>query len=80
MLAGTCVYCVYVTAFLIAALVPDETKWPVAIIGAAIGGVGGGFLWTAQGKYFVSVAEGKSKQLATSEQATLFTQFTRVGM
>ena len=55
-LAGLVTYCIYVTAFLIASLVPDETKWPVTILGAAIGGIGGGMLWTAQGKYFVSVS------------------------
>lgn len=81
LLAGLSIYCVYVTAFLIAAVVPDETKWPVAITGAAIGGVGGGFLWTAQGKYFVSVSEayaisaGIEKSSATSYLAGIFSFF-----
>ena len=33
------------------------TPLPVAITGALIGGVGGGFLWTAQGAYFGKTAE-----------------------
>ncbi|GMI24648.1 hypothetical protein TrCOL_g10366, partial [Triparma columacea] len=54
---GLVIYCVYVSCFLLASLVPDTAKWPVAIIGALIGGVGGGFLWTAQGAYFGKTAE-----------------------
>ncbi|GMH75989.1 hypothetical protein TrVE_jg12144 [Triparma verrucosa] len=55
-LAGVSIYCVYVCCFLVASLVSDANKWPVALIGAAIGGVGGGFLWTAQGAYFGKTA------------------------
>lgn len=54
--AGVSIYCVYVCCFLLASLVSDEAKWPVALIGAAIGGIGGGFLWTAQGAYFGKTA------------------------
>jgi len=54
---GLVIYCVYVACFLVASLVPDTAKWPVAITGALIGGVGGGFLWTAQGAYFGKTAE-----------------------
>jgi len=80
-LAGMAVYCVYVAAFLAAALVPEETKWPVAITGAAIGGVGGGFLWTAQGSYFVSsaseyaAAAGVPSPAATSYLGGIFAFF-----
>lgn len=51
LVAGLAVYCVYVASFLLASTVP-ALRWPAGIGGAAIGGVGGGFLWTAQGAYF----------------------------
>jgi MFS family permease len=55
-LCGMAIYVTYVTAFLIASVVEGNLRWYVAISGALVGGVGGGFLWTAQGKYFVSVS------------------------
>ena len=61
--AGVAIYCVYVSCFLVTSLVSDEAKWPVAIAGAAIGGIGGGFLWTAQGAYFGRTAEAYAKAL-----------------
>ena len=71
----------YVCCFLVASLVPDTAKWPVALIGAAVGGVGGGFLWTAQGAYFGKTAEayatatGTEKQAATGYLAGIFSFF-----
>jgi len=65
---GLVIYCVYVACFLIASLVPDTAKWPVAITGALIGGVGGGFLWTAQGAYFGKTAEAYAKAAGIPKQ------------
>ena len=72
LLYGLIIYCVYVACFLVAAVIPDSHdawKWPVALLGAAIGGVGGGFLWTAQGAYFGKTAEAYAiaKNIPTSE-------------
>jgi len=56
LILGMTLYCAYVGCFMVATLnVSIET--PAAIIGAFIGGVGGGFLWTAQGAYFTKTAE-----------------------
>lgn len=57
LVAGLAVYCFYVASYLLASAVP-ELKWPAGLGGAAIGGVGGGFLWTAQGAYFSLSAAG----------------------
>lgn len=55
-MAGMMLYCAYVACFLVATeFVNVETE--AALLGAAIGGVGGGFLWTAQGAYFGQAAE-----------------------
>lgn len=53
--------CLYVGCFLVASKF-QEHKRLAAYIGAAIGGVGGGFLWTAQGAYFTQVAEIHAQQ------------------
>lgn len=46
------IYCVYIGCFLIATLVPDF-QYISAISGAAIGGIGAGFMWTAQVRTFL---------------------------
>lgn len=58
--SGLFLYCFYVVSFLIAAKVPS-IKWYAALIGSSIGGVGAGWLWTAQGVYFSMTAEYFSK-------------------
>jgi len=50
------VYVAYVGSFIIAAKVPS-LKWPAATIGGSLGGIGAGFLWSAQGPYFAKNAE-----------------------
>jgi MFS family permease len=51
-------YCTYVGCFWAATRQDDlETQRLVAYTGAMIGGVGAGFLWTAQGAYFAMAAE-----------------------
>jgi MFS family permease len=52
---GMALYCAYVACFLIATVWHDMEQI-VALTGAAIGGVGAGFLWTAQGSYFSQAA------------------------
>ena len=54
--AGMLLYCVYVGCFLLATMAP-AVETSAALLGAAIGGVGAGFLWTAQGSYFGRAAE-----------------------
>ena len=53
---GTAGYCVYVAGFLFAVLVP-RLAWPVFLVSASVGGVAGGLLWTAQGRYFARNAK-----------------------
>ena len=55
---GMALYCVYVGCFWIATRYEDlEKQRFVAYTGAAIGGIGAGFLWTSQGAYFAQAAE-----------------------
>jgi len=55
---GMGLYCAYVACFWVAtALEDDRDKRLAAWTGAAVGGVGAGFLWTAQGAYFSQAAE-----------------------
>lgn len=56
LVCGTCLYCAYVGCFLFATL-NEQVKAAAAIIGALIGGIGGGFIWTAQGSYFAISSE-----------------------
>mmetsp|Transcript_20713 Transcript_20713/g.26735 ORF Transcript_20713/g.26735 Transcript_20713/m.26735 type:complete len:489 (-) Transcript_20713:26-1492(-) len=56
LVAGMALYCVYVAAFLAATLLPDQQRL-LAYSGAGVGGIGAGFLWTAQGAYFTMAAE-----------------------
>jgi hypothetical protein len=51
LLLGVGGYCVYVGGFLIAIMLP-VIAWPAFMIACAVGGIAGGFLWTAQGRYF----------------------------
>lgn len=52
---GMGLYCVYVGCFLVATMFPAIEK-VAAITGAGIGGIGAGFLWTAQGSYFATAS------------------------
>lgn len=56
LITGMSFYCVYVACFWLAVTWHDYER-PAALTGAAIGGVGAGFLWTAQGAYFARAAE-----------------------
>jgi len=60
---GLCLYCLYVASFLVAStMAPSDCKQTdpsenavmrtLVIVAMMISGVGGGLLWTAQGKYF----------------------------
>ena len=70
LVAGMSLYCVYVAAFLVATINPANQQL-FAYIGAAIGGIGAGFLWTAQGAYFAVAAGEHSRALRQSlEQST----------
>lgn len=55
---GMTLYCVYVGCFWVATRYDDmEEQRFAAYTGAAIGGIGAGFLWTSQGAYFGQAAE-----------------------
>jgi MFS family permease len=76
LLLGMALYCVYVACFWVATLFHDdlEAQRVTAYCGAAIGGVGAGFLWTAQGAYFGQTAEdhaGRLQQPLTTSTAAL---------
>jgi MFS family permease len=62
LVTGMSFYCVYVACFWLA-VTWQAVEGPAALIGAAIGGVGAGFLWTAQGVYFSRAAEEHAIQL-----------------
>jgi len=50
---GMLCYCVYVGCFFVATRIGEKVgTQTVAYLGAAIGGIGAGFLWTAQGTFF----------------------------
>ena len=66
-LCGMSLYCAYVGCFWLATRVDDlEKKRVVAYIGAAVGGIGAGFLWTSQGAYFSKAAEDHAGHLLQS--------------
>lgn len=55
---GMSLYCAYVGCFWVATLFQRlEYQRLAAYVGAAIGGIGAGFLWTAQGSYFGQASE-----------------------
>ncbi|KAL7558228.1 hypothetical protein ACA910_016108 [Epithemia clementina (nom. ined.)] len=69
LVAGMALYCVYVAAFLVATLNPEKEKL-FAYLGAAIGGIGAGFLWTAQGAYFALAAQEHARALGQPREAS----------
>jgi len=64
---GMGLYCVYVGCFWLATLATSQVMVKMfAWGGAAVGGVGAGFLWTAQGAYYAACAEEHARQLNQS--------------
>lgn len=57
MLIGMSIYCIYVGCFSLATTSVPSIRNVSAILGALVGGIGGGFLWTAQGSYFARTSE-----------------------
>ena len=74
-------YCFYTASFLVATVVPESAELAVVIIGSTIGGIGAGFLWTAQGLFYGRTAElyaeasGTTKEDANSKLAGIFAFF-----
>jgi len=67
LLYGMGLYCIYVSCFWFAILAKTESAVRAfAWGGAAIGGIGAGFLWTAQGSYFGQAAEEHAEHLNQS--------------
>lgn len=58
LLIGLGGYCLYVAGFLLALMTSNvEWRWIFFIIACVCGGSSGGFLWTAQGRYFARNAK-----------------------
>jgi len=53
---GMTIYCIYTASYVVATAIPS-IKEVAVITGGLIGGIGGGFLWTAQGSYFAQASE-----------------------
>lgn len=67
LILGMWVNCVYVGYFIAAASNPEIAGHSVgAMVAAAIGGFGGGFVWTAQGSYFGRASEEYARESLTS--------------
>lgn len=70
---GMALYCAYVGTFWWATSQPNAAYW-VAPLGAFIGGIGAGLLWTAQGTFFARAAEEHARsrsQHSTKSTASL---------
>ncbi len=62
-------YCLYVGCFYVATILGDEhpdQQAGAAYLGAAVGGIGAGVLWTGQGTYFGLASQEYSSQLQIS--------------
>lgn len=59
LILGMGIYCIYVGCFVLASLLRTHPMIAeaVALVGAAVGGLAGGILWTAQGSFFARSAE-----------------------
>jgi MFS family permease len=57
LVTGMALYCLYVACFWFSTISPPQDNPTAVLLGAAIGGIGGGFLWTAQGTYFSHAAQ-----------------------
>lgn len=74
---GMWLYCSYVGCFVIATMFPSVKTFSV-ILGATIGGISGGFLWTAQGSYLArasneyAMSKGRSIEDATALFSGIF--------
>lgn len=63
LILGMTSYCFYVGCFYVATILGDQhpdQQAGAAYLGAAIGGIGAGFLWTAQGTYFGQASQNYS--------------------
>ena len=79
---GMTLYCAYVACFWVATTIMEEEGQRIAAwTGAGIGGIGAGFLWTAQGAYFAQSAQahaqyqGQEVSVSTSYLAGIFAFF-----
>jgi len=70
---GASMYCIYVGSFFVSIAIPEEMvveRSIVLVVGSVIGGVAAGYLWTAQGKYFVANAKAYSQATGTESKRT----------
>eukprot|EP00494_Astrolonche_serrata_P024677 UN24937 len=52
LVSGVFLYSFYIVCFLVAAMVEGDARYAAALIGAGVGGIAAGNIWTAQGSYF----------------------------
>lgn len=64
MITGMLLFCIYVACFWVATAFP-EIQDASALTGAAIGGLGAGLLWNAQGTYLAQAAKRHSEESRT---------------
>ena len=72
LVVGLFQYCLYLLMYLLATFIHDHQIGNMLVItGAAVGGIASGYLWTAQGAYFMQCSvqyaaySGKSQEYAT---------------
>jgi Major Facilitator Superfamily/Ion channel regulatory protein UNC-93 len=69
LVCGMALYCAYVSAFWVATIWRDW-QTVAAAMGGVLGGVGAGFLWTAQGAYFAQSAASASTAATATTRTT----------
>jgi MFS family permease len=74
MMLGMVLYAGYVTLFWLALLLGTFVN-EFAVLGAFLGGIGGGFVWTAQGSYFGRAAEDYAQCCGNNKPAHEATSF-----
>ena len=72
-IAGMLIYCIYVLSYVVATAAASGDFFMVrnisVITGGFIGGIGGGFLWTAQGSYFANASKIHSEKKRLVQQS-----------
>lgn len=73
-IVGMSIYCIYILSYVIATTATESSMQTLKIVsiisGGFIGGIGGGFLWTAQGSYFASASEIHARMMLQLETTT----------
>lgn len=73
LILGMGCYCFYVGCFYVATAIGEDhpdAQATAAYVGAALGGIGAGFLWTAQGTYFGLASQEYASQMMVSVETS----------